>query len=504
MKKPRFTIFQKILLSVAALVVGYGLSMVQNHYSGQRIHSEFHKISGALFPASLQTREALGEFQKQVRFYEDAVLSGSPEFLVEAEAAATTTRKLLTEIAGLQGLSPQSREEAERIRQMLQAYSREGTAVYGRLANRESGEMTDADMNAAASLAQTKDALKDRLEAFIQGLSRELSTNIQASVHHFDQRERRNWILFSLVLAISLFLMFRVSRRTIVQPIGAAVRELRSTSDALALSSASVSTSSRVLSEGAAEQAATVEETAASLEEVRSMTHRNRENAEIAESIAQNAVEIIDEINGYMNQMETAIGDISDASAQTREIINLINDIAFQTNLLALNAAIEAARAGEAGRGFGVVAEEVRSLATRTAAAAEKTHSLIEGTVHSVETGGRLVQSTRSEFQKNIEISQKLREISEQLLASSREQASGIEEISRSIHQIEGIAQTSAARSEESSGTAQELADQAVALTEVVESLTGLFHVRKGERHLRLPFRRKRSLLAIGYSSIFK
>jgi methyl-accepting chemotaxis protein len=99
---------------------------------------------------------------------------------------------------------------------------------------------------------------------------------------------------------------------------------------------------------------------------------QNADNARQANALANNATDMADTGNDSVQAMVGTIGQISNSSRKISEITGVIEGIAFQTNILALNAAVEAARAGEQGRGFAVVASEVRSLAQRSAAAAEE------------------------------------------------------------------------------------------------------------------------------------
>ena len=488
MKKPRLSIFQKMLIAASALVIGYSLSMVQGHLSNRRVQQEFQRISGALFPAALWMREARSLFQKQVGLYEDAVMSGTPDFIEAAEAAAGRAADVLVKIAALEALSPDRVQEARSVEAALRDYTRRGSPVYRRLSDASEDEMTEGEMDAAADLAKANDALSIRLGDLIDNLSGDLNTNIETTVADFDRREKLGLALFVVFQGISLLLFFRVSRTTIVRPVRRAVLALKGISDSMAVSSANVSTSSQSLADGASEQAAGVEETSSALAEMLEMTRGNRTSAREAESITAATIETIREVDDHMHRMKDAIGEITESSQETREIIKLINDIAFQTNILALNAAIEAARAGDAGMGFGVVAQEVRSLANRTALAAEKTNELIDRTAAAVRTGNGLVDSTLETFQKTIAGTHQLWAISERILASSEAQSEGINQINGAVRQIETIAQNAAAGAEESSAASQELAGQAVILTGVVDRLSTLFVGGKGVDGLELTF----------------
>ena len=152
------------------------------------------------------------------------------------------------------------------------------------------------------------------------------------------------------------------------------------------------------LSEGASEQAASVEETSATMEEISSMTRQNADNAAEAAKLAKACSASVEQGNSTVVEMDGAMKNIAESSGKIADIIKIIEGIAFQTNLLALNAAVEAARAGEHGRGFAVVAEEVRNLAHRSAAAAKDITTLITDSVKKSETGTELVKKYQRAF----------------------------------------------------------------------------------------------------------
>ncbi len=167
-------------------------------------------------------------------------------------------------------------------------------------------------------------------------------------------------------LAAVLAVVWWIARR-IARPLREVASGLQRGAEQVAAASRQVSGSSQNLAQGANRQAASLEESSASLEEMNSMTKRNAENADAAKRVAGRTRAAAEAGAGDVAAMEKAMGAIKESADNIAAIIKTIDEIAFQTNILALNAAVEAARAGEAGQGFAVVAEEVRSLAQRSA-----------------------------------------------------------------------------------------------------------------------------------------
>ncbi|MFO0744416.1 MAG: methyl-accepting chemotaxis protein [Myxococcota bacterium] len=219
--------------------------------------------------------------------------------------------------------------------------------------------------------------------------------------------------------------------------------------------------SAKGLADGAAEQAATVEEISAQMEQVAMQTRGNADSASRASELAVRARGEASRGDKAMNQMVDAMRAIEASSRDISRIIKVIDDIAFQTNLLALNAAVEAARAGEHGKGFAVVAEEVRNLAARSARAAQETTDMIGTSIAKVELGTNIAQETAKALDAIVGSVSQVSEHVQQIATSSGDQAEGISQINAGLSQVNQIIQQNTATSEENSAAAQELSTQA-------------------------------------------
>jgi methyl-accepting chemotaxis protein len=229
-----------------------------------------------------------------------------------------------------------------------------------------------------------------------------------------------------------------------------------------------VSNSSFALSQGATEQASSVQELTATLNEIAAKTAHNVQNAEQANAFAIKAKQYAAEGNSQMKVMLQAMDDINVSSGNISKIIKVIDDIAFQTNILALNAAVEAARAGQHGKGFAVVAEEVRTLAAKSASAANETTELIENSINKVDTGTKIARSTADALGKIVEQVDEAAVLVNAISEASVEQSMGIEQVDQGISQVSQVVQTNAATAEESAAASQQLTAQAEQLMQTI------------------------------------
>jgi methyl-accepting chemotaxis protein len=261
------------------------------------------------------------------------------------------------------------------------------------------------------------------------------------------------------ILAISVLIFFVA--RSISRPIQDLIKDLNAGADHTAAASGQISHSSVTLAEQASSQAAAVEETSASLEEMTAGVRSTAQSADTCQSLMSENNRVVTEGLAAMETMVETIGRIRAAADETARIVKTIDEIAFQTNLLALNAAVEAARAGESGKGFAVVAEEVRNLAQRAAAAARDTAQLIAGSVEHAEAGVEVTGRTRQVFVTSAESSTKIAALVDQIANAAREQSEGIDQINRAVAQVDAVTQSSAAEAEEAASAAEELNAQA-------------------------------------------
>lgn len=278
-------------------------------------------------------------------------------------------------------------------------------------------------------------------------------------------------ILTALLLGSGIAFAIGASINRPLRRLGSSLAAL---SEAVSEGAGRVSEASGKGAEAASEQAASLEETSASLEEISAMTKRNEHQAEMAKTVAGRTRAAADAGSGDIEELTKAMGELDKANGEIASIIKAIDDIALQTNLLALNAAVEAARAGAAGTGFGVVADEVRNLAHRSAQAARETATRVENTIartHLSVTLSERVARSFSDIQAN---SQQANEVVDEILAASREQRQGIAQVALAVAQLDKMTQLSAQQSEGNAESAAQMTAQAADLREAVEELASL------------------------------
>jgi len=236
-----------------------------------------------------------------------------------------------------------------------------------------------------------------------------------------------------------------------------------------------VSDGAQALASGAAEQAATVEELSSSIGMVAAQAAQNMESVELVSKAALDAEEKINEGNRHMAQLMSAMDEIKSASDRIAGITSTIDALAFQTNILALNAAVEAARAGESGKGFSVVAEEVRNLAAKSAQAAKETAELITHAVQAANQGSTLTNETanilKAASEKTALVETGIRNVE----TASTAQTQAIGQITQGLTQVSSVVQTNAATAQESSASSEELA----ALAQTLQAEISKFQLAK-------------------------
>lgn len=242
------------------------------------------------------------------------------------------------------------------------------------------------------------------------------------------------------------------------------VREIRASSQTAMTLSDQLSQRSAQLSVKTEQQSASLVQTAASMEQMAASTKNNADNTRLASEQANVATLQARKGGELMGQVASNMQSITECAQQMTEIISLIDGIAFQTNILALNAAVEAARAGDHGKGFSVVAEEVRNLAHRSAEAAKNIKTLIEVTSSNFTQGASVVSQAEKNMHEIVTGSGNVSRLMDEISASTSEQEKGISQITLALAELERVTQSNVAMAEELNSSSDVLRNQVIEL----------------------------------------
>jgi methyl-accepting chemotaxis protein len=281
-------------------------------------------------------------------------------------------------------------------------------------------------------------------------------------------------LIVTVVILVAIVVLAIVISSKISKPITETIDNLSHIGKNLLNSANMITDSSMGVSDSANHQAATVEEITATVEESSANTAQNSQNSATASELSNRVNEYAKSGYDEVVVLKKSMQEITNSSNEISNIIKTIDEIAFQTNLLALNAAVEAARAGEHGLGFAVVAEEVRSLASRSSEAAKETSGIISRSIESIAEGNAINDRVNVAFGDIVEQIDKNSQLVGEISTSSKELSIGMSQISTVLLDIEKATQSMASSAEELASSAEELRDGAKDMDDSIETIAKL------------------------------
>ena len=348
--------------------------------------------------------------------------------------------------------------------------------------------------NIANSIATPLDQLKDRLDTFAQGdlsspfptvetkdelaemvaTSISMAATLQFIIHDvgtiLDQMANSDFTVTSSDKSKysgefeSILTAMALLKRQLVET----MQSVSDASNQVAAGAGNLTEASQSLAEGATDQAGAVEEMQATITTISDDIRITANSAGESYNQARTYAEEAERSHKEMKAMMDAMSRINDASQQVGNIISEIEDIASQTNLLSLNASIEAARAGEAGRGFSVVADQIRQLAEQSANSAAETRTLIETSLNAIADGSKTVDIVNDSINRVVEGIELIAQSSKSISEMANEQAEAMKQAEQGVSQISEVVQSNSATAQETSATSEELSAQATTLDSLI------------------------------------
>ncbi len=415
-----------------------------------------------------------GEAESAVQYYKAAYLPLAGEVSAELDAlienAAAVADETMAELKRL--------EAAALLAQAVIAAASFGLAIWlcGLIVRGITGPV-NALKAAATRIARgdlkaevgynAKDELGD-LAASMRAMAQTLDSYVGDIARVMSQFEAGDLTTAPRAVFEGDFIPMAQSITNVVQALNAALKRVWEVTGQVAGGSEQVASGSQRMAQGAWEQAASIEELAASLGEISEQVRGNAAVSVQLNARANGMGESIEASNAQMQRMIMAMQEIGASAEKIGKIIKTIEDIAFQTNILALNAAIEAARAGAAGKGFTVVAGEVRNLAAKSDEAAKSTADLVKHTVSAVRGGAEIAGLTASSLEQVVGEARAMIHDIDKISRFSDEQAQAIAQVRQGVDQISAVVQTNSATAQESAAASEELAGLAKALEELL------------------------------------
>jgi methyl-accepting chemotaxis protein len=458
----------KIWLGMGILLAGYMLSMATGMIQGRNQAGQLTGLADSVFPATRLGQQTEAAFDRQVKFYEDAMMMGEVELVESANLEAKAVQTNLTQIAGLPSLPVHWVEKVTALQTEMQRFSQEAGQVYVAVSGMEP---TDSDMKRAGDLAESTKSLRSQLSEYTNGLALHLTGELEALVANNQSQLKVDIAMFLSVLVASGLAIFFIVSRLIVRPIDRVMVKMESSSQSLEGSVRNVAVSSQAMADGAVQQESQLQATSQAMGEFSEQARANAEHSRSASRMADEAGQADLESRKAMDKMTQAINNIRSSANETANIIKTIDEIAFQTNLLALNAAVEAARAGEAGKGFAVVAEEVRNLASRSADAVKTTSVTLAQSQEHAKNGVLATEEVKNSLDRINHVVEEVCSIIGEMAAASEKQTQSISGVNEAVEQMEHVTHSNSASAGNWAQTSQDLADQAEGLRDAVNVL---------------------------------